>query len=412
MPSSAEPTPLPARRRRVFALLAVLLTTGLAFVLLEAGLRVFRPDLHPESGNVLRTCHTFDPTTGWRPAAHCAGRFVKEDFDTRVSTNGLGLRGAEVDVAAPPGIRRVVVLGDSFAWGFGVDDDDTFAAHLDRSVAHSQTLNLGVCGYGTDQAVLRYQEVGRPFAPSVVVLAFFAGNDFANNMEGRSNTTFRPYFTFEPDGTLRAQNLPLPERPTVLPTRVTGVDEVAAEWLFTYRYLHLKAKLLSATLKESPLLARVRSGRKQRALEAEGRRRALPLHTADPPAETREAIAITLGLLELLRADVAADGARLVLLLIPQRAEVIPGAWARELRKRNLDPALHDRARPQRLVTEWAATHGVPTVNLFEAFVDRPETKGYYLPADRHLNPTGHAYVATLLRPYIEDALAAAGSPG
>ncbi len=410
--ATTSPTPadtrVPGPRRWLFALTTVLLVTAAGLGVFEVGLRLLRPDLHPESGNVLRSCHEFDPHTGWRPAAACAGRFVQEDFDSTLSTNGYGLRGRETAHTLAPGTRRVAVLGDSYAWGYGVNDEETFAVHLEHRLPETEVLNFGVCGYGTDQAYLRYTEVARPFAPQVVVLAFFAGNDFADNTAGRTKPTFRPYFAFASDGVLRPANLPLPVRTQVLGARVLGFDEVAQRWSFAYRYLYLKAKLLSGLLKQSPAIARLRAGRRQRNLEAAGQRRALPLHTADPPPEAADAIAVTLGLLDLLHQAVAADGAELLVLLIPQRAEVDAAEWARELRRRNLDPGAHDSGRPHALIAEWAAARGVGVVNLFDAFAADPRAREYYLRANRHFSVAGHQRCAELVLPSVREALARA----
>ncbi|MCR9258133.1 MAG: hypothetical protein NXH95_00285 [Pseudomonadaceae bacterium] len=97
------------------------------------------------------------------------------------STNSYGLRGTrEYSFERQPGTSRVVVLGDSFSAGFGVEDEETFSAQLERLIPNSEFLNLAVSGYGVDQAVLRWETLGRRFQPDVVILGIFIP-DFHRN---------------------------------------------------------------------------------------------------------------------------------------------------------------------------------------------------------------------------------------
>lgn len=405
--AAATPAALSRGRRAAFAAVASLGTVVLVFLGLEAGLRVLRPDLSPESGNVLRRCHVPDPFTGWRPAADCSGPFAKEDFQTTVTTNAHGMRGEEVPVEAPPGVQTVAMLGDSFVWGYGVNDDETMAVHLDRALAGARVLNFGVCGYGTDQAYLHYREVARQFEPDVVVLAFFPQNDYADNLEGRAAPNHRPYFAFDADGVLRAQNLPLPPRDHIMQPREMGFDEVAQRRSYAYRLLYLKAKQLSALAKDRGWWGDMRARRHRHKLSAAGRQDPLPFFAVDPPPAAREGIRVTLGLLDLLRDAVRADGARLVLLVIPHRVQVVGDQWRRELERRNLDPAAYDPEQPDRPVMQWAAERGVPALDLFDAFAADPDANRFYLPTDRHFSAAGQRRAAELLAPVVETALAA-----
>ena len=70
-----------------------------------------------------------------------------------VRINALGLRGPEV---APkrPGVFRVLVFGDSYAFGVGVDEENVLTSELERLLSEDalsgvevEVLNLGVAGY-------------------------------------------------------------------------------------------------------------------------------------------------------------------------------------------------------------------------------------------------------------------------
>ena len=88
--------------------------------------------------------------------------------------NSLGFRGPETTVAKPPGTFRIVGLGDSFTFGEGVRQEDTFLAVLQAELgAGTEVLNFGVLGYDTEAEVnlLRFEALR--FEPDLVVLCLF-----------------------------------------------------------------------------------------------------------------------------------------------------------------------------------------------------------------------------------------------
>jgi lysophospholipase L1-like esterase len=81
----------------------------------------------------------------------------------------------------PPNVYRVMMLGDSTTFGWGVREEDTAAKFLERKLnAHPppgydkvEVLNAGVGNYDTVQEVTYYETRGRDFHPDLVVLVFF-----------------------------------------------------------------------------------------------------------------------------------------------------------------------------------------------------------------------------------------------
>src|SRR4051794_39884304 len=69
------------------------------------------------------------------------------EFTTHVRINQLGIRGPEIGPRRP-GVRRVLVLGDSFTFGAGVEEAETFpaqlAAELTRRGAPAEGINAGI----------------------------------------------------------------------------------------------------------------------------------------------------------------------------------------------------------------------------------------------------------------------------
>ncbi len=102
----------------------------------------------------------------------------------RVNANGL--RGAEVTVEKPTGVKRVLILGDSYAFGFGVSEKDMIAAQLQKSLASKhagiQVLTLGAPGYQTGQQEHVLRRDGLRFEPDVVVLVYYANDNMTPSM--------------------------------------------------------------------------------------------------------------------------------------------------------------------------------------------------------------------------------------
>jgi hypothetical protein len=149
-------------------------------------------DDRPQSD--LGRLHRYSEVYGWEPRP---GAVAAVDGQ-RTTINAAGQRGTVHPLKRTPGWPRLLMLGDSVAFGFGVADDQTFAADLEND--GYEVVNLAVPGYGTDQALLRLEREGVAYRPDLVLLHFCLQNDFVDNA---SSTYFydglhpKPYFTVE-----------------------------------------------------------------------------------------------------------------------------------------------------------------------------------------------------------------------
>src|SRR4051794_370856 len=79
--------------------------------------------------------------------------------------NSLGLRGPEISATKADGVVRVVVIGDSYTFGLGVDETESLPARLEARLNRDGTkrvevLNLGTPGYNSDQELMYLREKG------------------------------------------------------------------------------------------------------------------------------------------------------------------------------------------------------------------------------------------------------------
>ncbi len=143
-----------------------------ALLLCEGSLRLFLPQpIGPVQFVV-------DSNLGLLPVPNQrATRTLPGVYAYSYSNNSIGLRGSEVGGKTRP---RILVLGDSFTYGIGVNDDETFCSILQQKLPSQEIINAGNGGKGTDYELKFYRTVGRGFQPDLVLLVFFE-NDFVDN---------------------------------------------------------------------------------------------------------------------------------------------------------------------------------------------------------------------------------------
>jgi lysophospholipase L1-like esterase len=148
----------------------------------------------------------FDRRLGWAHIPGATVRFTRLEFDTRVSINEDGFRGPRVPIGRRSGWNRIVVLGDSYVFGHGVNDDETFCVRLAELFPQTEVVNLGVTGYSTDQELLLLEDRALAYEPDVVVLCFYANDLLDNGHETAWGLYRKPRFLLLPDGSVQLES--------------------------------------------------------------------------------------------------------------------------------------------------------------------------------------------------------------
>jgi lysophospholipase L1-like esterase len=234
-------------------------------LLIEGAARLYAGRLaRPDPAAAARPISRFHPLLGWDkpPAASRACR--RAEFDVLIQINARGLRGPDYDYAKPAGTRRVLILGDSFAEGYYVDEQETARAVLEKRLnagpcAGWQVVNGGTIAYSTDQEYLFFREEGHRYAPDLVTLLFYH-NDLLYNASPRGpGGEVKPYFQVQ-DGRLVARHETLEPDPEGAPTGRTP-GGAAAAWRGS-----IALRLLSnRTVDAAPALHRAARQRRPRA---------------------------------------------------------------------------------------------------------------------------------------------------
>lgn len=144
---------------------------------------------------------------------HLAYRHSTHEFEAMNFTNGQGLRvpdgGGDYALEPRAGTTRVMLLGPSFAFGWGVDYEATFGHVLERLLEDQrwrdgdrvELINAGVSSLGPAPQLSWFRHVGSRFAPDLVIQFIHGSMAVKNHPRSRNRVT--------PDGYLVRRDVPL-----------------------------------------------------------------------------------------------------------------------------------------------------------------------------------------------------------
>lgn len=352
-----------ARRLRAVVrwTLLCLWSLGIALGIAEAGMRFFGPPPVKASVPVV-----IDGELIYRFPARVRAIDVKEEFAVRIETNSQGLRDREYSPTKGAGVlRRLLVLGDSMTFAEGVEAEQTFPKVLEQELARGsgpgrfEVINAAVGGYGTDQELILFERLIPIYRPDEVLLAFFAVNDFDDNLYGN-------LFTVEGNGLVRAPPSDA-SSPKYRYYRRQAIIQDVPGYQTLMRYSHLANFI------------------RHRWSELEYSR-AFQTPSGDDPAREERAWRLTRRLLIAWRETARRHGIEPRLLIIPSWEQVRDGRDERTDRR---------TARVIALSREL----GIPLVDPTQTL--RAAARGgdsVFYPKDRHMTAAGHRVVARLLQ--------------
>jgi len=162
-----------ASRRLTLILTVALLSIVITVTAAELLVRIVNPTMsYPYMPQQIYVSHF--RSSSLLPAElrlHSSSRFKMLEFDTTVTTNSIGLRDNEVDFSKP----RIICMGDSFTFGVGVEDDETFCAILERLFQGKYDfINAGFAdGFSPDTYALWLSQNRQTLSPTGVIVFFF-----------------------------------------------------------------------------------------------------------------------------------------------------------------------------------------------------------------------------------------------
>jgi lysophospholipase L1-like esterase len=320
---------------------------------------------------------------GWLPNKNVSGRHRQAgSFDSSFHTNSRGLRGRERALERLPSVSRIVVLGDSFTWGWGVNDEFVYPVVMESLLHGPEVINLGVTAYGTRQEIDYLKLEGIKYRPDIVLVGFCL-NDIYD--------VSSPLEKFQSAGVSMAE-ADRSTHPTPLQT--------VKHWLNRSRLYHLAREAVNTNKFIVKLF--VRLGLKEGLTGFDDLDPSLmPALRAYPP-QLQNAIERNQAELLELKDFLAEHKIRFILALIPSVQSVDPRALQASIAYSVFDPGDFDLDKPYRLLEDFARQHGIEVINTYPA-LKRQQQSGasLYLPNEIHFNREGHAAFARQLVDYL-----------
>jgi hypothetical protein len=354
--------------------------------------------------------------------AGSGAHYTSYDFDSEVRINAFGFRGAEQ--AIEPG--QIVVVGDSFTFGFGLPDGETWPerlqAELEAEGDARAVYNLGVPGTDT---LFHIRTVRRFLAhePSLVVVAVLLADDIQQVYEARLRQTPSKWGdrrarvsgagkdalrTFLP-GWYRAYGLAQYfQMARNTPPQASG-EAVTAGWADdARRLLALRSTPLPAELQDAALRGLINPGLLQFAVAYPNRSWEFwsSLEANDPVAV--EVVTNIAAELESLNREISEYGGRLEILSMPS-GEFVRSAFTANYRHygANIPERNLSTIQPERLLGEYLAAVDVSFVPSLEWFRANALEDPFF-PTDGHPNAAG----SEMLARFVRDHVVRAGTPG
>jgi len=153
----------------------------------------------------------YHPVLGWYHQRNKHAILKLQHVEANINTNSQGFRGIrDYEKQKPPGSSRIVCLGDSFVFGFGVQDNETFCSQLEAKHQNLEVLNLGVAAYGMDQILMAYRTLAKDYNADYVFIGIFPEDFWRATRAFADSGHAKPYFSLSTSGRLILHNVPVP----------------------------------------------------------------------------------------------------------------------------------------------------------------------------------------------------------
>ncbi len=336
----------------------------------------------------------YDPDLGFRARAYFrTDRAFHGDSDEGSTTNRFGFNDRDYPLTKQPGVFRILVVGDSFSWAGGLNDNYTnLLENLfeRRDGSHKiDVVNTGYPGTHTGEQLAMLKKFGLQYNPDLVILGFFTGNDFIEADSNRKRIVLNKYF-FDID---RRREHRFLGYPIVMRSRLL---------------LFLRHKYNSYSLD--------RQSKKEGAAWAAATGQPAPVKNL--PEATY--YSVQKGKLEFLNKRTGAEkfeantkyvfesisemndllksrGIQFMVAILPDELQVNPNQFNSVTERFRLTKEDYDLDRPQNLLKSFLESKQIPFVDMLDRFRAEEKQHELYLFRNTHWNKAGNVLAAEIL---------------
>jgi len=350
-----------SKREEVLKNLLLLFTTILIFfIFLETAIRILKPDKSETTPGLIIK----DDLLGFKQAPNFTAKHVNTNsgFSVTITTNSLGLRSHEIEEVKTK--KRVLVLGDSVVWGFGVEDNETFSSILNDELEGFEFINAALSDYSTKQELDYLRRDGIELKPDVVMLGFFIGNDFVDNLVRSGNASIKVEASW-------FKNLKREVR-----RNIKTYDFVMSRLRGIYS---LRMFLVKTGLANNEDFYQYR------------------IYMRDYDNDINQAVNITLGYIDEMNALSKEKNITFIILLIPPKYQIYDSEWQAALDYNRFKGDEVERLKPTIILEDFCRKNNIAFIDLLADL--RSVKEDMYLAKDTsHFNAFGHRIVADILK--------------
>lgn len=366
---------LSVKKKILFFAIAIVFGFSLGLIVSEIGLRIAGPVWLRQFmvGTNLDGQIHYGSDAGW-PVDSRGGKFVRfkpdtqfdvkyYEYSTTIHTDHWGGR-VVPSVKKSERVPIIPIMGDSFSFGLGVKDDETFINLICKN-SDAVYLNLGAPGSSLpnqlDILEFRHNELG---SPALYVFVFYLGNDFSDMIK-----------YYEGSNNEESQNSGVMN---FVKNRTLIQRSYVAQFILHY----VSDESDSQTKHKSRYFRTADGNRISSSIYL------LMSHSKPYSMEAENVLNRSLDRLQNLSKDLHF---RSEFIIIPDKHQTDPTLFNKQASVLGLTPDTLDRSYPDRFLGEHLQQRGIPYLDVFACLKDQP---GLYYKNDDHLTAAGHRVVA------------------
>lgn len=310
----------------------------------------------------------YDKEIGWGLKKHKIAREVTSEFDVIYSINSSGLRDREIPLKKPAGEFRIILLGESNVFGWGVNYGERFSEVVEKKLANVEVINMGIGGFGIDQSFLQLQRDGFKFNPDLVILFVYDEFLYRSMDFIRDFGAFKPRFVFDRNkARIEFQDLDFIKNKFGRQSSFFGVDRRMHKGIFTNSKLFILCSYLVNIRKiENPV---------------------------DVDKKRRIILSTKLSLLNKYRHEYShEDFKTVVFYLLKKYKDLCSGHQVKFLIVKIGEIDFFDA---------YLKTLTIPSLDLTNRINEAEKNSAIKFEADRHFNAFGHAVIGEYLSDYL-----------
>jgi len=364
----------------------MIISTCIFLFVLEGLIRWFSPQ------KLSYPISQWDPDVGFINMPGIKGYTKTQDFETTMQINSKGLRDREFVYAKSSDTYRIGIFGDSFTFGEGVQDNETYAKELEKLLQEAprsfvggrkiEVLNMGLGKSGTSHQLAFYRKEGHKYDLDLIIIGFSPSSDFYDNWGG---------VFFLQDGELVHHATPY--------SHIRKIQMILYaipfyKWLATHSHLASFLRGWASVYDDGKRNARAGLQNKH-ALETS--------MMAGSESEIDQGpflnmYRLTEKLMDEFREDVETRGKLFLVVFVPNRDDKTIEAYTSGL--------VPPHVTMTNALKQHLRTAGVPLIDLRQTIGVLPNKNVLYFPHEGHMNAAGHELIAFgLYRDLIHDLL-------